>query len=82
MVGFIMIVYGVCDAISSITFSPIVKYVGRIPVFIFGAICNSLMITILLLWAPRPDNNLSLYFIVAAFWGIGDAIWQTQINGR
>ena len=82
MVGYIMILYGLCDAIGSIAFTPIVKYLSRIPVFTFAALANSAMIALFLTWMPRPDTHLELYYIAAAFWGFGDAIWQTQINGN
>ena len=32
-------------------------------------------------WIPDPDKMFVLY-ILAALWGIGDAVIQTQINGR
>lgn len=34
----------------------------------------------LLLWIPKPDPVI-IYYILAALWGIGDAVIQTQING-
>ncbi|XP_071529452.1 UNC93-like protein [Panulirus ornatus] len=40
MVGYVMICYGVCDAICSVSFSPLVKLVGRVPIFTMGAIIN------------------------------------------
>lgn len=50
-------------------------------IFIFGAIVNIAMIIVMLTWTPDPDSPY-MFFIVAGFWGIGDAIWQTQINGK
>ena len=35
----------------------------------------------LLLWLPDPDNRY-LFYIFAALWGMGDAVIQTQINGK
>jgi hypothetical protein len=32
-------------------------------------------------WKPTPDNPV-VFFIIAGIWGIADAIWQTQINGK
>jgi len=34
-----------------------------------------------LLWTPDPDY-IYLFYLFAALWGAGDAIIQTQINGR
>ncbi|XP_018010588.1 UNC93-like protein isoform X2 [Hyalella azteca] len=79
MVGYVMICYGICDAVCSVCFSPIVKIVGRIPVFILGAVANAAIIILFFLWEPNSDD-MPVFFIAAAVWGIADAVWQTQIN--
>ena len=76
-----MIMYGVCDAIFSISSSPLIKAVGRIPIFTLGALINAGLITTMLIWMPTPDQYL-IFYIIAGLWGISDAIWQTQINGK
>ncbi len=78
-VGFVLICYGAADAIGSITCGSIVKRVGRIPIFVFGALLNTALIIALFLWKPDPDNAV-VFFVIAAFWGLADSIWQTQIN--
>ncbi|XP_050733429.1 UNC93-like protein [Eriocheir sinensis] len=79
MVGYVMICYGVCDAICSITFSPLVKMVGRVPIFTMGALINLGIIITLRYWMPHPDD-VALFFVMAGLWGVSDAVWQTQIN--
>ena len=74
-----MITFGVCDAIFSIGFGSIIKVVGRIPIFILGAVLNVIVIAVLFNWMPNPDQNY-VFFILAALWGTADAVWQTQIN--
>lgn len=81
MVGYAMICFGVCDAVCSMGFAPLVKLVGRVPVFTLAAIINAAAIIIMFTWAPHHDN-LALFFVVPALWGISDAVWQTQINGQ
>lgn len=34
-----------------------------------------------MLWVPDPDR-VYLFYIFAALWGMGDAVIQTQINGK
>ena len=34
----------------------------------------------LFLWRPHPDQ-LPVFFVVAALWGAGDAVWQPMLNG-
>ena len=34
-----------------------------------------------LLWGPNPVD-LAVFYVLAALWGMGDAVIQTQINGR
>lgn len=35
-IGYVLVCYGVTDALASVSFGPIIRYVGRVPVFIFG----------------------------------------------
>lgn len=35
----------------------------------------------MLFWRPHPENPL-IFFAIAGLWGVGDAVWQTQINGK
>nr|CAB3267513.1 protein unc-93 homolog A-like [Phallusia mammillata] len=78
-VGFVLICYAACDAISSLLFGGAEKYVGRMPIFTCGAIINIALIITLLVWLPYPDD-VALFFILPALWGIADAVWQTQIT--
>ena len=81
MVGYAMICFGVCDAICSIGFTPLVKLLGRVPVFAFAALVNAASIAIMFTWTPHPDS-IAVFFLIPALWGISDAVWQTQINGK
>jgi len=78
-IGYVLIVYGVVDAVCSASFGNLIQYVGRIPIFIGGAIINIICVIILFVWIPNPEQNY-LFFIIAALWGAADAVWQTQIN--
>jgi len=47
-----------------------------------GAFVNVGVVIVLFNWAPgAPDEEFVLY-LLAAFWGVADAVWQTQINGN
>ena len=81
MVGYVMICYGVCDALCSVSFSTLVKLVGRVPVFTMGAVINFGVIIALIHWRPHPDDT-PIFFVLAGLWGVSDAVWQTQINGE
>merc|ERR1719192_2973123 len=79
IVGRVLIVFGICDAAASVGFGFIIKKIGRIPIFILGATINTLVIIVMLSWSPARDQVAVLY-VLAALWGIADAVWQTQIN--
>jgi len=72
-----MIVFGICDALSSFTFGHIAKYIDRIYCLIIGAIINYALIITMLIWVPR-ENQLWVLFILAGLWGVADGCWQTQ----
>ncbi|CAF3399722.1 unnamed protein product [Rotaria sp. Silwood2] len=75
-----MVCNGICQAISSYACGRLVKYTGRIFVFIVAALINYAMIILMFLWNPK-DNQMAVLFVIAGFWGIADAIWQTQVIG-
>jgi len=84
-VGRVLILFGVCNAAASIGFGFLIKLIGRVtrsprlPIFILGACLNLTVIVVMLLWTPT-QNTLPVVYVLAALWGVGDAIWQTQIN--
>ena len=83
-VGWVLMTYGVCDALFSISFGVIIKYTGRPPIYLLGAGINLTVIIIMLTWdlTPVVHEQEWIFFILAGMWGIADAVWQTQINGE
>ncbi|XP_013782499.1 protein unc-93 homolog A-like [Limulus polyphemus] len=78
-VGYVMICFGVADALSSIALGQLIKWFGRIVIFTMGALVNVATLITMFLWKPLPDN-VTVFFVIAALWGLSDAVWQTQIN--
>uniref|UniRef100_A0A1I7ZTL9 Potassium channel regulatory protein unc-93 n=1 Tax=Steinernema glaseri TaxID=37863 RepID=A0A1I7ZTL9_9BILA len=79
-IGFVMTSFGVADAVCSLVFGPLIKMFGRMPLFVFGAVINMLMIGTLLIWPLNP-NDKGLFYTIAGVWGMADGVWNTQING-
>lgn len=79
-VGYVMICFGVVNALCSLLFGSVMKYIGRAPIIALGALVHISLCVWLLLWRPHPSNSI-LFFIASGLWGVGDAVWQTQING-
>lgn len=75
-----MVCNGICQAISSYVFGRLVKYTGRIFVFVVAALINYGVIILMFLWSPK-QSQMALLFVIAGLWGIADAIWQTQVIG-
>lgn len=46
-----------------------------------AAATNFACIIGLLFWKPHPDQ-MPVFFVFPALWGMADAIWQTQTNGK
>ncbi|KIH44889.1 hypothetical protein ANCDUO_25078 [Ancylostoma duodenale] len=79
-IGFVCTAFGVADAICSLVFGPLIKLFGRMPLFVFGAVNNMLMIVTLMIWPLNPADKAILY-VAGCVWGMADAVWNTQING-
>lgn len=80
-IGYVMICFGVVNALCSLVFGSAMKYIGRFPILIMGAALHLGLIVWLLIWRPDP-NAPSVFFVISGLWGVGDAVWQTQINGE
>ena len=78
-VGFAMICFGLTDVLGSYLFGQMVKYVGRIPCFITGALINYAVIYLMLIWEVNLDEDY-VFYLIPLFWGLADAAWQTQVN--
>jgi len=79
-VGYVMICFGVVNAILSVVFGTAMKYVGRFPIMVLGVLVHAALVVVLLFWRPHPDNPI-IFFVISGMWGVGDAVWQTQVNG-
>ncbi|VDI53944.1 Hypothetical predicted protein [Mytilus galloprovincialis] len=79
-VGYVMICYGIVNAICSLSFGRLMMYVGQIPLFAFAFVVHGGTQTALLLWQPQQEPVYIIY-IFAGLWGTGDAVIQAQING-
>ncbi|KAG8282952.1 potassium channel regulator activity protein [Homalodisca vitripennis] len=79
-IGYVMICFGVVNAICSVVFGSIMKFIGRSPLMILGAVVHAGLVIILLYWKPHPQSPL-VFFTISGLWGVGDAVWQTQVNG-
>ncbi|XP_044748415.1 UNC93-like protein isoform X2 [Coccinella septempunctata] len=79
-VGYVMICFGVVNALCSLLFGSVMKYVGRAPIIGLGFLVHSGLVVWFLIWKPNI-NNSKLFYMASGLWGVGDAVWQTQVNG-
>lgn len=80
-IGFVMICFGVCNGLAAIFTGSIVKITGRGPVICFALSLHVALIVSLLVWRPSLENKL-IFFVVSGLWGICDAVWLVNINGK
>ncbi|XP_004702137.1 protein unc-93 homolog A [Echinops telfairi] len=78
-VGYVMICFAATDSLCSLLYGKLSQYTGRIAIYALGALTHLGCITALLLWKPRPEQ-LPVFFVFSALWGVSDAVWQTQNN--
>ncbi|XP_015108923.1 UNC93-like protein [Diachasma alloeum] len=78
-IGYVMICYGVANAIAALATGSVVKLTGRIPVVIFAFTLHLAIIIALLFWRPSPEQGI-VFFLMSGLWGVCDAIWLVQVN--
>ncbi len=79
-VGYVMLCFGLTDVFGSYFFGRLIKYTGRVPCFLTGAVINYLMIILMLKWDISNSEKNYLFYLIPAFWGLADSAWQTQVN--
>ncbi|XP_073956095.1 UNC93-like protein [Choristoneura fumiferana] len=78
-IGFVMICFGVFNALAAPVAGAVVKHTGRYPVMVTALVLNLCLLTALLLWRPDPGQWL-VFYVLAAMWGTADAVWLVQVN--
>lgn len=78
-IGLVFICFGIVSSIMSYLAGWLVKYIPRMVLVLAGAAANLGVSAVLFLWEPDSDESI-YFFILIGFWGMSDAIWQTQIN--
>lgn len=80
-VGYVMIAFGVTNALTSFLIGRLEVYIGRKLIFTVGGVFNFVTILWMLLWKPSGTTYQALQlYTMAIFWGFSDAVWQTQIS--
>lgn len=78
-VGFVMMTYGLADAIGCVLTGYVAKLTGRLPLICGATIAHAALFTAVLTWRPHPGQEYVLY-VIAVLWGVCDSIWIVQIN--
>ncbi|XP_063536617.1 UNC93-like protein [Cydia strobilella] len=78
-IGYVIICFGVFNALAAPVAGAVVKLTGRYPVMVTALLLNIVLLTALILWRPDPDNWL-VFYLLAAIWGTADAVWLVQVN--
>uniref|UniRef100_A0A2A4IZ62 UNC93-like protein n=1 Tax=Heliothis virescens TaxID=7102 RepID=A0A2A4IZ62_HELVI len=78
-IGYVMICFGVFNALAAPVAGALVKVTGRFPVMVTALVLNLCLLSALLSWRPDPEQWL-VFYALAAIWGTADAVWLVQVN--
>ncbi|XP_041979538.1 UNC93-like protein [Aricia agestis] len=78
-IGFVMICFGVFNALAAPIAGVVVKVTGRYPVMLTALLLNLCLLSALLLWRPSAEQWF-VFYLLAAIWGAADAVWLVQVN--
>src|SRR5438105_2546609 len=79
-IGFVMMCFGVCAAVSSLIIGKVVEYTGRPFIFFAAAALDIGCLVTMLQWQPNPAEPM-VFFVISGLWGIADGVWSPQIKG-
>nr|CAD7267902.1 unnamed protein product [Timema shepardi] len=78
-IGYVMICYGVTNALSAVITGSLVRLTGRVPLVLCATVLHSGVVLGLLWWEPRSHDK-AVFFVMSGLWGVADGVWQIQIN--
>ncbi|GBP70333.1 UNC93-like protein [Eumeta japonica] len=78
-IGYVLICFGVFNALAAPLAGGLVKITGRYPVMVTALILHTCLLSALLTWRPDPGQWL-VFYLLAAVWGTADAVWLVQVN--
>ncbi|CAH2096007.1 unnamed protein product [Euphydryas editha] len=78
-VGFVMMAYGLSDAIGCVVTGYVSKVTGRLPLICVALVAHCCLFVSLLTWSPQANQTYVVY-VIAVIWGLCDSIWLVQIN--
>nr|CAD7430649.1 unnamed protein product [Timema monikensis] len=78
-IGYVMICYGVTNALSAVITGSLVRLTGRVPLVVCATVLHSGVVVGLLCWEPRSHDK-AMFFVMSGLWGVADGVWQIQIN--
>lgn len=78
-IGYVMICFGVFNALAAPVAGALVKVTGRFPVMVTALLLNLCLLSALLSWRPDPAQWF-VFYALAAIWGTADAVWLVQVN--
>uniref|UniRef100_A0A7S1CDR4 Major facilitator superfamily (MFS) profile domain-containing protein n=1 Tax=Bicosoecida sp. CB-2014 TaxID=1486930 RepID=A0A7S1CDR4_9STRA len=89
-IGYVMAVFGASDAVASVSMGKISDAIGRAPVLTIGFAAQCLVILLFIVHGAPEDGTTEPFWtwgggwgsliVAAVLWGIGDAVWNTQIS--
>ncbi|GBL76420.1 UNC93-like protein [Araneus ventricosus] len=77
-VGIVTVFYGAACAFAATLSGYLVKYIGRIPIFLTAQLVNIGIGIFMMLWVPDPNRPI-MFFVTAGLCGIVTGIFWAQI---
>lgn len=78
-IGYVMICFGVANAIAAAFTGGITKLTGRIPIVVIIFVIHSSLLIWMRFWIAIENDAIS-YCLIAGIWGLVDGIWLVLIN--
>ena len=80
-IGYVMASFGASDVLGSFFLGRASDVIGRFPIVTFGASCQLFVIIYLKeMDISKCTENWVPMLLSASLWGLGDAVWNTQIS--
>jgi len=80
-IGYVLAVYGLVNAAASGFVGKLSDCCGRVASLVLGFVSQGSVVAVLLFGSVDPASSMALV-VSAGAWGLGDAVWNTQLYGE
>lgn len=80
-VGYTMLCLGATTTLGCVAAHQFFRHISRLTIMAAALICHAGLLMVLWLWTPVSDD-VAVFYVIAAGWGLCNAVWETMTTSE